>query len=131
VVTAGDAERASEGLRAALGLGLRGDPVQVLLVGEAQRWAGGRRGGDPRVERALGTLARLGRPARVATAEEAAAAARAARAVEVWTGSAARTARRLHLYAADQVRAELEPARGLDLRSVVEQIFEADGAVLW
>ena len=122
VVTAGEADRVSEGLRAGLGLGLRGDPVQVLLVGPAARFAGG--GGDARIERALGTLDRLGRPARVATAEEAQAAAEAARAVEVWTSPGAR--RRLVLRGPAGA-VELDP-RAVDSRTLAAQILEADAA---
>lgn len=118
VITARDRERVAEALRAAVGLGLRGDPVEALLVG------GPPPVGDPRIVRALGTLERLGRPARTATIEEARAAARAARAVEVWTDPG--SPRRLDLGAAG----ELDP-RSVDSRRLVEQIFEADVAVLW
>ncbi len=117
VVTARSVDRVAEGLRAAVGLGLRGDPVEALLVG-------GDPPEDPRIARALGTLERLGRPARVATLAEAQAAARAARAVEVWTDPG--SPRRLELRGG---RA-LDP-RAVDSRRLVEQIFEADAAVLW
>ena len=126
VVTAEHADRVSEGLRAGVGLGLRGDPVEVLLVDGAARWLDGG-GGDPRVARALGTLTTLGRPARSATRAEAVAAAAAARAVEVWTDG--RGERRLALRSAGGTRAL---ARGeVDTRALVEQIFEADGVVVW
>ena len=117
VVTARSADRVAEGLRAAVGLGLRGDPVEALLVG-------GDPAEDPRIARALGTLERLGRPARVATLAEAQAAARSARAVEVWTDPG--TPRQLVL-AGGQV---IDP-RAVDSRRLVEQIFEADAAILW
>ncbi len=57
VIESGDAERLSEGLRAALGLGLRGEPVAVVLTGAAAAFApSGERGdGDPRIARALRT----------------------------------------------------------------------------
>ena len=116
VVTARSADRVAEGLRAAVGLGLRGDPVEALLVGDPPE--------DPRIARALGTLERLGRPARVATLSEARAAAHSARAVEVWTDPG--TPRQLVL-AGGQV---IDP-RAVDSGRLVEQIFEADGAILW
>ncbi|HUS64867.1 MAG TPA: hypothetical protein VMZ28_10015 [Kofleriaceae bacterium] len=117
-------DRVSEGLRAGVGLGLRGDPVDVLLVDGAARWLDG---GDPRIARALGTLETLGRPARGATRAEAEAAAAAARAVEVWTDGD--PGRRLRLRSAAGTRAL---ARGeVDTRALVEQIFEADGVLVW
>lgn len=118
VVMARGADRVAEALRAAVGLGLRDEPVETLLVG------GGEAGADPRIARALGTLQLLGRPARIATLEEARAAARAARAVEVWTDPG--SPRRLDLGGGSLV----DP-RAVDSRTLVEQIFEADGAVLW
>jgi hypothetical protein len=124
IVAAAGADRASEGLRAGVGLGLRGDPVDVLLIDGAARWLAG---GDPRIERALGTLRTLGRPARAATRAEAEAAAAGARAVEVWTDG--RAARRIELHSAAAVRSL---ARGeVDTRALVEQIFEADGVLVW
>ncbi|HEU5055650.1 MAG TPA: hypothetical protein VFU21_03970 [Kofleriaceae bacterium] len=117
VITASGTERVAEGLRAAVGLGLRGDPVEALLVG-------GEPPADPRIARALGTLERLGRPARVATLEEARAAARAARAVEVWTDPG--SPRRLELAGGTSI----DP-RSVDSARLVEQIFQADAAVLW
>jgi hypothetical protein len=120
VIMAADRERVAEALRAALGLGLRGDPVATLLVGPR---SGGEQA-DARIARALGTLARLGRPARVVTLAEAQAAARAARAVEVWTDPG--VPRRLELGDAGS----LDP-RSVDSRTLVEQIFRADAAVLW
>lgn len=118
VITARDRERVAEGLRAAIGLGLRGDPVEVLLVGAPAPAE------DARIARALGTLDRLGRPARTATMEEARTAARASRAVEVWTDPG--SPRRLDLGAAGAI----DP-RSVDSARLVEQIFEADVAVLW
>jgi hypothetical protein len=117
VITARDPERVAEGLRAAVGLGLRGDPVDTLLVSAPLP-------DDPRIARALGTLERLGRPARTASLEEARAAARSARAAEVWTDPG--SPRLLDLGAAGP----LDP-RAVDSRRLVEQIFEADAAVLW
>ncbi len=117
VITARDRERVAEALRAAVGLGLRGDPVETLVTGAPLP-------DDPRIERALGTLERLGRPARTATIDEARAAARAARAVEVWTDPG--SPRRLDLGAAGSV----DP-RSVDSGRLVDQIFEADAAVLW
>jgi hypothetical protein len=117
IITASERERIAEGLRAAVGLGLRGDPVEALLVG-------GQVPEDPRIARALGTLERLGRPARAATMAEAQAAARTARAVEVWTDPG--SPRRLDLGAAGSI----DP-RAIDSQRLVEQIFEADAAVLW
>ncbi len=120
VVMATSADRVAEALRAAVGLGLRGDPVEALVVGRDPRALEE----DPRVARALGTLERLGRPARAATLEEAQAAARGARAVEVWTDPG--SPRRLALAGGQ----ELDP-RSVDSPRLVEQIFEADAAVLW
>ena len=117
VITASGTERVAEGLRAAIGLGLRGDPVEALLCG-------GPPPEDPRIERALGTLERLGRPAREATLAEARAAAARARAVEVWTDPG--SPRRLDLGGGTAV----DP-RSVDSARLVEQIFEADAAVLW
>ncbi|HEY8146490.1 MAG TPA: hypothetical protein VIG06_27600 [Kofleriaceae bacterium] len=119
VVMATGVDRVAEALRAAVGLGLRGDPVEALLVGERRELEK-----DPRVARALGTLARLGRPARTASLDEARAAALAARAVEVWTDPG--SPRRLELGGGHA----LDP-RSVDSRRLVEQIFEADAAVLW
>lgn len=120
VITAADRERVAEALRAALGLGLRGDPVATLLVGPRR----GDEQADPRIARALGTLARLGRPARVVSLADARAAARSARAVEVWTDPGA--PRRLELGEAGS----LDPG-SVDSGALVEQIFAADDAVLW
>ena len=126
VVMATDSERAAEALRAAVGLGLRGDPVTALLVGWSPRLEE-----DPRIARALGTLERLGRPARTVTLEEAQAAARAARAVEVWTDPG--SPRRLELGGAGSIRWPLPAGdpRAVDSRRLVKQIFQADAAVLW
>jgi hypothetical protein len=130
VVTAADAGRASEGLRAGVGLGLRGDRVEVLLAGAARRWIDG---GDPRIDRAIGTLARLGRPARTALPHEVAEAAARSCAVEVWTGADAPPApRRIELRSGSGLL-EIAIGRGaeVDLQRVVDQIFEADGAIIW
>jgi len=118
VITARDRERVAEALRAAIGLGLRGDPVATLVIGAPLPED------DPRIARALGTLDRLGRPARTATLEEARTAARTARAVEVWTDPG--SPRLLDLGAAGS----LDP-HTVDSRRLVAQIFEADAAVLW
>ncbi|HLU68486.1 MAG TPA: hypothetical protein VKZ63_19510 [Kofleriaceae bacterium] len=127
VVTAAAADRVSEALRAGLGLGLRGDPVEVLLVGPAAELAARGAGGDPRVARALATLELLGRPARAVSRDEALAAAGRARAVEVWSDPAPAT-RRLVLRRGGEA-IELDP-RALDSRLVAEQILEADGVFL-
>jgi len=119
VVMARGADRVAEALRAAVGLGLRDEPVEVVLVGGP-----GAAAADPRIARALGTLELLGRPARIATMDEARAAAREARAVEVWTDPG--SPRRLELGGGRWV----DP-RAVDSRRLVEQIFEADAAVLW
>jgi len=124
VVMATDRERVAEALRAAIGLGLRGDPACALLVGWSPRLEE-----DPRIARALGTLERLGRPARAATLAEAQAAARAARAVEVWTDPG--SPRRLELGGAGGGGGGSLDPRAVDSRRLVEQIFEADAAVLW
>ena len=118
VVMARGADRVAEALRAAVGLGLRDEPVEVLLVGGAGAAS------DPRIARALGTLELLGRPARSATLEEARAAAGQARAVEVWTDPG--SPRRLELGGGRWVA-----LGAVDSRRLVEQIFEADAAVLW
>jgi hypothetical protein len=120
VVEAGAPDRASEALRAAIGLGLRGDPVEVLLTGAAVALAGG---GDPRIERALGTLAELGRPARVAGADEVAGWITRARAVELWTdGAAPASARLVHLGGG--------PGRSIDAADLVAQILASDGPIV-
>lgn len=126
VVMATGRERVAEALRAAVGLGLRDEPVETLLVG-----GGAAAAGDPRIARALGTLERLGRPARAVTLEEARAAARGARAVEVWTDPG--SPRRLDLGGGGSIRWPLPPGEPgpVDSRRLVEQIFEADAAVLW
>ena len=49
--------RNKEALRAALGLGLRGDTVQVIIGKAAQPWI---HGDDPDIRRALATLSELG-----------------------------------------------------------------------
>lgn len=129
LVVAERADRVSEALRAGVGLGLRGDPVEVLLVGGAARWldAGVGATGDPRIAKALGTLVTLGRPARSATRDEAASAAADARSVEVWTDGGGE--RRIELRSAASARSL---GRGeVDTRALVEQIFEADGVLVW
>ncbi|HET6611901.1 MAG TPA: hypothetical protein VFG83_07940 [Kofleriaceae bacterium] len=71
--------RVGEALRAAVGLGLRGDRVEVVLETPAS--------GDPFVARALATLAVLGQP--VHQGRDPAAIDRLLRtadAVEIWTG---------------------------------------------
>lgn len=127
VVMATGRERVAEALRAAVGLGLRGDPVEALLVGATREG----QEEDPRIARALGTLERLGRPARAATLEQARTAARTARAVEVWTDPGA--PRQLDL-GGRSIRwplPSMSDPRAVDSRRLVEQIFEADAAVLW
>lgn len=120
VVEAGSPDRASEALRAAIGLGLRGDPVEVLLTGAAAAHAGG---GDARIARALGTLAELGRAARVAGPDEVAARIARARAVELWTdGAAPASARRVQVGGG--------PGRPVDAADLVAQILASDGPIV-
>jgi hypothetical protein len=119
-IAAGDADRVSEALRAGIGLGLRGDPVDVVLVGAAARFAAG---GDRRIDRAIGTLAELGRPVEVI--DEAALAARMARAraVELWTdGTTPASARRIQIGGG--------PPRPVDAADLVAQILASDGPVV-
>jgi hypothetical protein len=136
VVSAAAADRVSEGLRAALGLGLRGDPVEVALVGPAARYAGeGGGDGDPRIARALATLARLGRPARVVDAAGAVALARRAQAVEVWTDGRdpAPPARTLELVPAgggEPAVVAVSP-REVDPGSIIDRVLAAERAVIW
>ena len=78
VLRARDPERVAEALRAAVGLGLRGDRVQVLAAA-AGPW-------PARAERAAATLIALGHGVALGAGEaEIAAAVRQADAVEVWT----------------------------------------------
>ena len=84
VIDAGETDRVSEGLRAGLGLGLRGDDVAVALTGRAAHFAADG-AGDAGIARALRTLADLARPAQVLAADQVADHVRDARAVEVWT----------------------------------------------
>lgn len=69
------ADRASEALRAAIGLGLRGETVRVVLCAEPPD--------DPRVRRAISTLDALGRTP--VPADQLVDSVRAAARVEVWT----------------------------------------------
>jgi len=147
VIESGDAERLSEGLRAALGLGLRGEPVAVVLTGAAAAFApSGERGdGDPRIARALRTLRELGRPAEVVAEAELPARMRAARAVEVWTSGSRSPARprRMQLGGARELEIWPEPPRfrqpepgggprPVDGGDLVAQILGSDGpVVLW
>jgi hypothetical protein len=133
VVVAGAPDRAAEGLRAGVGLGLRGEPVRVIVTGAAARWleAGGGRA-DPRVVRALATLAELGRPAELLGEAEARAAAAGARVAEVWTDGGGDGggggARRIELLPDGGAVA---PAAEADLGPVVERIFAAGRALVW
>ena len=76
VVRTRSANRTAEALRAAIGLGLRGDPVDVVLCAAPLP-------PDRRIERALATLEALGRPA-LPWADLPRAIARAS-VVEVWS----------------------------------------------
>lgn len=76
VVDCGRRERAAEALRAAVGLGLRGDRVRVFLRREPPE--------DRGAARALATLEELGRPAERGDDRALARALRRADAVEVW-----------------------------------------------
>jgi len=139
VVEAAELERVSEALRAGIGLGLRGDDVEVVLTGPAARFAGGD-GADARVERALRTLAELGRPARVMSGGELdasmvdASMARA-RAVEVWTSGDAGAPRRV-LTGGREVVVDARPprfrsaGRAIDAAELVAQILGSDGPVV-
>lgn len=131
VIEASDAERVSEGLRAAIGLGLRGDPVAAVLTGPAAHLVDS---DDPRIARALRTLAELGRPAEIVDQAELIARERAARAVEVWTSPGA--PRRMRV---GHLELTIEPAsprfRGpggeaIDATDLVAQILGSDGPVL-
>ena len=78
IVRAETPERVSEALRAALGLGLRGDAVDLVLAPASRRAATA-----PRAARALALLGELGRPPREWA--DLGAVLAAADAVEVWT----------------------------------------------
>ena len=120
VVEAGAPARASEALRAAIGLGLRGDPVEVLLTGAAVALVDG---GDARIARALGTLGELGRPARIAGPDEVGGRIARARAVELWTdGAAPASSRRVHVGDG--------PGRSVDAADLVAQILASDGPIV-
>ncbi len=80
VVATRDRERATEALRAAVGLGLRGDEVSVAFADTGTREAAE---ADGAASKALSTLEVLGR--RVAGPGELAALVAGADAVEVWT----------------------------------------------
>ncbi len=130
VVEAAEADRVSEGLRAGMGLGLRGDDVVVVLTGPAARFTAS---DDPRIARALRTLGELGRPARVVDEAELAGLVAAARAVERWT-PAGGGMRRLRI--GDR---EIEVAgarfrdaggRAIDAAEVVAQILGSDGPIV-
>jgi hypothetical protein len=81
IVRASRPERVAEALRAALGLGLRGDRVEVVVADAALAAIAS---GHPGIERALATLAQLGHGVARGDAHMAAA-LRRAHAVEVWT----------------------------------------------
>jgi hypothetical protein len=80
VIATGDHARAAEALRAAVGLGLRGDAVSVAFAhpGGHQRIAG-----QPAADKALATLELLGQ--RLVDAEALPELLATANAVEVWT----------------------------------------------
>ena len=83
VVDTADIERVAEALRAAVGLGLRGDPVRVVVTEQAEPATAV---GDPRIARALATLVELGQTVdRAVPPTDVGTAARAASPVEVWT----------------------------------------------
>lgn len=75
VLRASSADRTAEALRAAIGLGLRGSQVRVVLCAPPPN--------DPRIRRGMSTLEALGRPA--VPAEQLCSAVRGATKVEVWT----------------------------------------------
>lgn len=129
VVEAAEADRVSEGLRAGIGLGLRGDDVVVVLTGPAARAVDG---DDPRIARALRTLGELRRPARVVDEAELAGLLVAARAIETWS-SAHVEVRRLRIgdreieIAGARFRAG---GRAIDAAEVVAQILGSDGPIV-
>ena len=130
VIEAGEADRVSEGLRAGIGLGLRGDDVVVVLTGPAAPFAAS---DDPRIVRALRTLAELRRPARVAAEEvELAGLMAAARAIETWSPASV-APRRLRIgdreieVAGPRFRAG---GRAIDAAEVVAQILDSDGPIV-
>ncbi len=132
VVEAAEADRVSEGLRAGIGLGLRGDDVIVVLTGPATRFAGSEE--DPRIARALRTLGELGRPARIAAEAELAGLFARARAVETWS-SAAETSRRLRIgdreiEVGGQAPRFRAGGRAIDAAEVVAQILGSDGPIV-
>jgi len=120
VIRAPCANRQSEGLRAGLGLGLRGDEVQVVVPDAIDLRQ------DPRIDRALATLAQLGRPARLAVGEEDLTdLIERADAVEMW-GPAVPTHRR-SLRTGGPDRRLIDE---LDNSQLIREILEAHGASL-
>jgi hypothetical protein len=75
VVAARQTERVREALRAAVGLSLRGDAIEVVLTGAVDQ-------ADPQIRRALATIEELGHAVHHGDPSPA---IRAAHAVEVWT----------------------------------------------
>jgi hypothetical protein len=80
VIATGDHERAAEALRAAVGLGLRGDAVSVAFAHAEGRQ---RIAGHPAADKALATLELLGQ--RLVDVEALPELVATASAVEVWT----------------------------------------------
>jgi hypothetical protein len=129
VVEAAEADRVSEGLRAGIGLGLRGDDVVVVLTGPAARFADT---DDPRIARALRTLRELRRPARFVDEAELAGLLAEARAVEAWSSAGAggrllRIGDRAIEVAGARFRNE---GRAIDAAEVVAQILGSDGPIV-
>jgi hypothetical protein len=132
VVEAAEADRVSEGLRAGIGLGLRGDDVVVVLSGAAAGFASG--GDDARIARAIRTLAELRRPVRVASDVELAGLIERARAVEIWSSARPAGPRRLRV-GDREIEVGGEPrfrsgGRAIDAGEVVAQILGSDGPVV-
>lgn len=127
VVSAGDPDRASEGLRAGLGLGLRDEPVRVVLTGAAGGLAAG---DDPRIARALRTLTELGRPAELVDQAAVAELMRGARAVEVWSESGPQRVMRVGDRVIEVWREaphfRARDGEAVDTCALVAQIFDSD-----
>jgi hypothetical protein len=129
VVEAAEADRVSEGLRAGIGLGLRGDDVVVVLTGPAAPFL---ESDDPRIVRALRTLGELRRPARVVDEAELAGLLAAARAIETWS-SVRVEVRRLRIGDREievDGRRFRAGGRAIDAAEVVAQILGSDGLIV-
>jgi len=83
VVDTSDLERIAEALRAAVGLGLRGDTVHLALTPDSSHRASSTP--DPRISRALATLPQLGQTVSRPDQQELRTLCHSADKVEVWT----------------------------------------------